>query len=60
MEKLTQHQYDILRHEIYLTLMNTFDEEGNEMSLGEMGICTEQAEIIIFDWIGKAGIELDF
>jgi hypothetical protein len=58
MTNLTETQIEILKNEIYETLMAGYDNEGNEMGMGEMGECLDTADTIINDWVTKAGITI--
>ena len=59
MEKLTENQYDLLKHEIYMVLMAGYDSDGEEIGMGEMGNCEDAAHDIVDEWIKKANIELN-
>lgn len=55
---LTENQYDLLKQEIYLTLMAGYNNQGEELGMGEMAECEEVATQIILNWADKANIEL--
>lgn len=56
MKTIESKDLEILIQEIYETLICGYDSEGNEMDMGDMGICLDTAEQIIQDWIKKANI----
>ena len=64
MEKLTELQYNLLKDEIYNSLIGASIPcdcgEIASFGMGEMGECRDAAELIINEWCEKAKIEIDF
>lgn len=60
MKQITESEYNLLKHEIYMTLIAGYDNEGNELGMGEMGDCELASEEIVQTWCNKAKIEMDF
>jgi hypothetical protein len=53
MTQITELQYDDLKFKIYETLINMDD-----MGLGEITTCTEEAERIVDQWIKENNIKI--
>ena len=58
MKTIEKKDLEILKQEIYETLICGYNSEGEEMGMGEVGICLDTADQIIEDWIEKANITI--